>query len=149
MGTSSRSLHSPPFPSKPLPLRSRHTPFLCQHLASSHSSLLAVCKCEARALTNITQVTELALCSWMPRVPDDHPGPSFSVLHKDPSSHPAMGAALCVLQLTSHIPVPSTTQHTVAFRTWICFVMEVKYSPTSSVLPNLQFVQDEATMWFL
>lgn len=51
---------------------------------------------------------------------------------------PAMGAALYVLQLTSRIPVPNTTQLTVAFRTWLCFVMEV----VSSML------QDEAVMWF-
>lgn len=38
---------------------------------------------------------------------------------------PAMGAALYVVQLTGRIPVPNTTQLTVAFRTWLCFVMEV------------------------
>lgn len=94
------------------------------------------------------QVTELILCSRMP---------GFLMLTwvlrplrytRIQALSPAMGAALYVLQLTSRIPVHNTTQRTVAFRTWLCFVMEVEDSPTSSTLPNLQRVQDEAAMWF-
>lgn len=133
-------------------LRSRDTPFLVPALGIfsffPECGLQVSGKGSDKSITQVTlpQVTELALCSWAPGYLM-----TTRVLHPlcytriQALSPPWMQLSMfCNLLVTSLLP--STTQLTV---TWLCFVTEVKYCPTSSTLPNLQFVQDEATMWFL